>query len=195
MVKTRAWSCDCGTVAAEVTTHPRSAVVCYCRYCRGYARYLSHEAILDLLGGTHFELTVPDQARVTAGKSALKVIRLSHNGPYRWFAGCCGTPFANVLAQSALPYAGIVTSGLNEYEAPGFQYQSFRRLATGEPPAPSGSPVVLGFGIMRRMIAARWRGGHKRSDFFDEAGMPALAPILLSEEERVRLLSDPKSET
>ncbi len=133
---------------------------------------------------------MPDQARVTAGQSALKVIRLSRNGPYRWFAGCCETPFANVLAQSALPYAGIVTIGLKDYETSGFEYRSFRRLATGELPAASGSPVVLGFGIMRRLIATRLRGGHKHSDFFDRAGKPAREPMRLSEEERARFLSD-----
>lgn len=188
MTKTETWRCDCGTVAATVHAGRAGTVVCYCRYCRAFARHLGHGHILDAAGGTRLALSVPDRVRITTGRGALGVLRLSRRGPFRWFASCCNAPFVNIYPNPGIPYASVIAAGLADAADPAVTFRAFRSSALSPVQADRGSALRVGLGIAWRAVNARLRGGHRGSDFFGDDGAPSMPPIRLSRDERARVL-------
>src|SRR5262249_14193468 len=90
--------CECGHVrgvASEVSPSTGCRVVCYSKNCQAFARFLERAAVLDAAGGTDIFQMPPGRMKITAGMHAVRCLRLSNRGIYRWYADCCRTPIGN----------------------------------------------------------------------------------------------------
>ncbi len=172
-------------------------LVCYCDDCQAFAHFLGcADRVLDAHGGTEIFQTSPARLQFTAGVSDLACMRLSPGGLLRWYAGCCRTPIGNTLATRQVPFVGLIHScihaeptGRSRDEVLGpVRARVFTRFATGGRERSGGRAggsvrVILRFA--RLLLAARLRGDHARSPFFDaSSGEPTATPRVLSPEER-----------
>ncbi len=82
-------------------------IVCHCRGCQAYARWLGRLELLDDAGGTDIVQLTPSQLRLETGVDQLDCVRLTDAGALRWHARCCRTPIANSLAQAWAPWLGM----------------------------------------------------------------------------------------
>lgn len=83
-------SCMCGKVKGAVAVSaPTNHVVCYCRDCQAFARFLGQEAILDRHGGTEIVQTNASKVTLSEGMEHLAAIRLTNKGLLRYYAGGC----------------------------------------------------------------------------------------------------------
>lgn len=185
--------CRCGAVegvVTDVTPAACSHVVCYCRDCRVFARFLGGDDIIDAHGGTEVVQFAPSQVRITAGFEQLRSMRLSPKGLLRWYTKCCRTPIGNMIS-AKVPFVGL--PGLCLVERPEAAVGpavgvNGRGAPGGVPPgASAGAPV--GFLLRVSALMLRWwLGGKGRpSAYFDEAGVPRVAPMVLDLDERRRL--------
>jgi hypothetical protein len=194
--------CSCGSVqgvARYVSPKTGNRLVCMCDDCQAYAHHLGRaEHILDRNGGTEvFQLT-PSQLTLTQGREHLRCLRLKEKGLMRWYAGCCNTPLANTLASPRIPFVGVPQPFM-DHEGDGRTREQVLgpllarvqgRFGIGELPADAYQRAPLGL-IVRslRILSAAWiKGRHAPSPFFDAStGEPAVAPVVLSTEQREEL--------
>src|SRR5687767_12724189 len=104
--------CACGTLrgtALAVSPDTGNRVLCYCRDCQAFARFLARPDIMDDKGGTDIFQMAPGRVRITAGADALRCVRLSEKGIHRWYCGECKTPVGNTGGAS-IPFVGLIHS-------------------------------------------------------------------------------------
>lgn len=191
--------CRCGTVrgqVSDVSADDGKRAICYCDDCQIYALHLGREDILDARGGTEALLTTPAQLTLTEGTSALRGVRLSARGPYRWYARCCNTPVGNsltpgipvlILPTAALDLAAI---GKSADDALGrVNTRMWGRFAKGG--VPEGAHAKAPLSLLPRLISHVGRGFIKRlakpSPFFDERGLPRAELQFIDKTEREAL--------
>lgn len=187
--------CGCGTLKGTVDVAPRSGlhVVCYCDDCRAYAHALERPDLLDEHGGTEIFQTAPARLKFTSGFEQARCMRLSDRGMFRWYAGCCNTPIANVMTSPGVPILGLFTALIDTDDTsvlgPITRVQA--RFATGTPPGDAEQTASLATiaRVVRFMIAGRLRGAHKPHPFFVD-GRPAAGPRVLTSAEREALRGD-----
>jgi hypothetical protein len=185
--------CACGTLKGYVS-HPErvNRVVCYCRDCQAFARFLGRAGeILDAHGGTDVIQTIPANVTFTTGQEVLACMRLTEKGLVRWYAKCCNTPIGNTLADFRISFIGLVHSCLesgNQSLDDSFgpvRMWSFTKSANG---AVESHRVAMTAGILRltAMVArARFSGDYKRTPLFlKDTGAPIAIPKILSRSER-----------
>ncbi|HVH46158.1 MAG TPA: DUF6151 family protein [Labilithrix sp.] len=51
----------------------------------------------------------PSEVRITGGAEALRCVRLSEKGMFRWYCGDCKTPVGNTLGPR-VPFLGLIHS-------------------------------------------------------------------------------------
>ncbi|MFZ2237575.1 MAG: DUF6151 family protein, partial [Dokdonella sp.] len=51
------------------------------------------------------------------GEDELACMSLSPNGMLRWYASCCSTPIGNTPRDRNMPYVGVVSACVPEFEA------------------------------------------------------------------------------
>lgn len=185
--------CECGTWQATLAEPQRATrVICYCRDCQAFARFLGQTArALNRYGGTDIVATSPHRLRFIRGIEALRCLSLSEKGLLRWYAGCCNTPLANTPRDPALPYVGIVHDSLAESAAARDAAFGPARIAlntasaTG-PVAATRIATVMGvLKIMRNVLAARLSGKYRENPFFERAsGRPVVVPEVLTPAQR-----------
>jgi hypothetical protein len=131
--------------------------------------------------------TSPDTIHVDTGIGQLAILRLSPNGPLRWYAACCKTPLFNTLSRPGLPFATVMVARLETPDCLGpVIAESFVPQPGGPPKHRNGGRMA--WGIMRRMIASRLSGRWKQTPFFDlETGEPVVPIHLISKEDRAAL--------
>jgi hypothetical protein len=179
--------CGCGALQGTVDVAPRSGlhVVCYCDDCRAYAHALDRSDLLDKNGGTEIFQTAPSRLKFTSGFEQARCLRLS--GMFRWYAGCCNTPIANVMARPGLPILGLASAliEIDDTSVLGPITRVQARFATGSPPADAERTASLATiaRVLRFVVAGRLRGAHKPHPFFID-GRPAASPRVLSGTER-----------
>ena len=85
------FSCQCQKLQGVVLEGGTcSRVLCYCKDCQAFARYLRRQsAMLNDQGGTHIVQVAAHRVRFTRGMEHLAVVRLSPRGLLRWYASCC----------------------------------------------------------------------------------------------------------
>jgi hypothetical protein len=190
-----ALSCTCGTLAGTLRdAGPRTVnhVRCYCDDCQTYAFFLGRpDDVLDASGGTVVLQTTPSRVKLEAGADQLRCVRLGPRGPYRFYAGCCRTPVANVLPDARMPFAGVVRpfvaaddAAIEEVVGP--VRRSVRgRYATG-PVAENTDPDASVGVILRAMsrMAGGWLKGAARPTPFFDGDAPVTEPQLLTRDER-----------
>ncbi|KIC34509.1 DUF6151 family protein [Leisingera sp. ANG-S5] len=188
MAEGLAFSCNCGALRGEVAAQgikTGTRVVCYCADCR--ANELYHGQPDPAPDPVDLFQLAPDTITITQGADHLKALRLGPRGPLRWFASCCGTPFANTLAKPGLPFAGMRSDLFQDKSALGKIRARAFIPAPGKQARTKGGGAMA-WGILSRMITARLSGRWKETPFFDaETGKPVAEPQLISKTERAKL--------
>lgn len=192
--------CRCGAVRGSLAAAAPTAgnhVVCYCRDCQAFAHVLGRaDDVLDACGGTEIVQVSPARVRIDAGADRLSCLRLTPQGPLRWYTSCCNTPIGNTLATGKVPFVGLVCACLDagpdakEAALGAIRGRVFRDSATCDPQSlAAGVPMWrLMLRFVRILLAARWRGDRRRSPFFASDTARAVAePRVVSESERALL--------
>jgi len=192
--------CRCGRmrgVATSVSPSSGLRFVCYCRDCQAFARFLDRADVLDPAGGTDIFHMPPARVKLTAGKDALRCLRLSDK-VLRWYTECCWTPVANTPATSRFPVIGMIHCFM-DHEADGRSRNEvlgpplcriYERSATG--PLPPGAPGPLSARVFARRasrLLGWWvRGLGRPTPFFDDrTKFPLAVPRVLTASERAAL--------
>ncbi len=183
--------CRCGTIKGWVSdTHSANRVVCYCRDCQAFARFLGRESeTLDARGGSDIVQTLPKNVTFTQGADALACMRLTDKGMVRWYAGCCKTPIGNTLENYKISFIGLLHNCL---ETPQRSLEnSFGAVRTianphgaiGEPKPKAAGMAVTIWWFTKIILKARISGDYKRTPFFRD-GRPIANPRVISSAER-----------
>jgi hypothetical protein len=193
--------CRCGNVRGVATNVSSSAgfrVVCYCKDCQTFARFLDRVDVLDEAGGTDIFQMPPGRVRLTAGTAAIRSVRLRHTGILRWYTHCCRTPIGNT-AGPRIPLIGLIHSFM-DHEAGGPSRDEVLgpplcRIYDGSAngPLPPTAPAPPSFRIFARRVSKMfswWLHGLARpSPFFDDrTGAPCSVPRVLTSEELAALV-------
>jgi hypothetical protein len=191
--------CRCGTlrgVAEQASGSTGNRLVCYCDDCQTFARWLEVPGVLDSFGGTEVFQMAPARLKITAGTESLACVRLSPKGLFRFYAGCCRTPVAN-MAGPRIPFVGIAHPFM-DFEADGrprevslgpVEGRVQGRFAIGG--VPPGADAKASFGVVVKVVGimAGWwlKGLGSPSPFFDAStGALRMDPKVLTREERER---------
>jgi len=192
--------CRCGRVrgtAQPVSPRDGLHLVCYCRDCRAFARFLEKADILDAAGGTDIFQMPPARLRFDAGSDVLRCMRLSEKGILRWYTDCCRTPIGNTVGPR-IPIVGVVNSilgdavdGRSRDEVLGRRLcRVHERSAVGPLPPSAPPPPSVRLFVPRAFMMLGWwmRGLARPSPFFDErTGAPRVEPRVLTQDERAAL--------
>ena len=191
-----AFSCACGAVTGvlhEAVPRQVCHLVCYCRDCRAFARYMGVSDRLEPGGGSPLVQVLPARIEINAGAAHIACLRLSARGLHRWYAACCNTPLANTVATSRVPFAGMWRP---LFPDPGVfgpvRTRGFTRMAVpgrGAPARDAGLVTMLA-GLLRRSAAAYAAGTARDSPFFGSGGAPVATPKVLTASERAAIAQD-----
>lgn len=190
MAGAQAFACTCGALRGEVSEAGIKTglrLVCHCADCR--ANELYHGQPDPAPDPVELFQLAPDSITISHGAEHLRAIRLGPRGPLRWYAACCGTPFANTLARPGLPFAGMRADLFQDKTALGkIRARAFiPSTVPGKPPRTKGGGAMA-WGILSRMIASRLSGRWKETPFFDAVtGRPVAEPELISKSRRAAL--------
>lgn len=187
--------CKCGTVKGQLDSiGPHNRVICYCTDCRAFARFLGQTAdVLDEQGGTEIVQVAQQHLHFLQGEDQLAAVRLSDTGMLRWYATCCATPIGNTMANPRAAFIGLIHSCLDQAQMDkdfGTHVAVVNTdTALGEP-----KPKQRGLlGVVARfiwlVISNNLAGGYRKSPLFDAAGVPRVAPRILTAEELASLKS------
>lgn len=183
MTGERTHSCVCGKMHWRIAREaPGTHLVCYCEDCQTAARFLKHQVTrLDSDGGSEIFQTLPAYFEFLEGLEHLAAIRLGPKGLLRWYAGCCGTPIANTLPTSTLPFVGaILPPGADGY---GPIKALVNTVGTASHIKETGV-LAAHLSIVRGILRARLPGGKRTSPFFDTSGTSIVVPRVLNRHER-----------
>jgi len=172
-------SCRCGRVrgvARDVAPSAGFRVVCYCRDCQAFARFLERPDVLDAAGGTDIFQMPIGRVKLTAGTEAVRCLRFSSK-VFRWYTECCRTPIGNT-AGPRFPLIGLIHSFMRDGaggpprdEALGAPLcRIYERTAIGPLPPNAPPPLSLGIIALRgsRMLGWWLRGLGRPHPFFDD---------------------------
>lgn len=191
--------CDCGAVKGTVEAKNLKGyrAICLCDDCQAYAHYLKRSDILDENGGTDVLPTPPSAVKITDGFQNVKALRLSPNGMFRWYAGCCSTPIGNTMKSTTIPYVGMVhrifeKKNSNETLENLFGPVKARlqgQFGKGQLPKGTLKTVSPGFlsRVLKFMALAMIRQQKWPSPFFNKDDSPKVKPYVLTKEERIAL--------
>lgn len=189
--------CECGQVrgvAKDISPEVGTRVVCYCRDCQAFARFLGQPGIVDEHGGTDIFQMPPSLVSITHGAEQLACVRLSDKGLFRWFAACCRTPIGNTVGPR-VPFVGLIHSimrvddvGRPRDEILGKAVVLQTASARGTPPRSSVPAQIWLMARIMLNLAGWWvRGRGYPSPFFEKSGT-ARGPVrVLSPNERKAL--------
>ena len=192
--------CRCGHahgVARKVSPSAGFRLVCYCKDCQAFARFLKRPGVLDAAGGTDIFQMPPGRLRLSVGTDAVRCITFSGN-VLRWYADCCRTPIANTAVSPRFPIVGLIHSFIDheaivrsrdEVLGPPL-CRIYERSAVGT--LPTNGPPPASFWIFGRraakLVSWWWRGLAQPNPFFlDRANAPLSAPRVLTQSEREAL--------
>jgi hypothetical protein len=108
--------CRCGRVrgvAREVSPSAGFRLVCYCKDCQAFARFLERLDVLDAAGGTDIFQMAPGRVTLVSGADVLRCLTFSGT-VLRWYTDCCRTPVANSASSARFPIAGLIHSFMDQ---------------------------------------------------------------------------------
>jgi hypothetical protein len=187
--------CRCGAVrarVAEVSPSTTNHVVCYCKDCRAFARWLDRADVLDEAGGSCIVQVARGRVAFDAGLDQLACVRLSDKGLHRWYAACCRAPFGNTLPR--MPFLGIVDAAFDPADDAERRRRAIPPLvrihtqsATGRLP-PGGAPTLPMLAHITRLMLTWSLRGLGGETFFDpRTGKARVEPRVLTPAERAAL--------
>ena len=196
MTRTAHFSCRCGGVTGLLHDAAPAQVchlVCYCRDCRAFARYMDRMGALEPGGGSSLVQVLPARIEMSSGAQHIGCLRLSPKGLHRWYATCCGSPLANTVGSSRMPLAGMWRPLFADPSIFGpVRVHGFVKSALsgqGAPAKDKGLAFMLG-GLIKRGLGAYMAGTARHSPFFDAAGAPVSVPHVLTGDERRAAYAD-----
>ncbi|HEY2782563.1 MAG TPA: DUF6151 family protein [Steroidobacteraceae bacterium] len=192
--------CRCGVVQGFVENPQRAnRVVCYCKDCQAFARFLGNEdRILDARGGSEIFQVLPKDVTFVQGVESLACLRLTEKGMVRWYAACCRTPIGNTLENFKVSFVGLLHNCLETVDRPLQDFfgpvrtYAYPNGAIGDPkPKASGMATTIWW-FLKTISKARFNGDYKHTPFFRmDTGKPIAAPHVLSHDERSNAMRQP----
>ena len=179
--------CSCGTVqgtASNITVKSGLRMVCYCKSCQAFAKYLNQEdKVLDEFGGTEIFLMPPSDVKFHQGSDQLRCMRVTSKGPYRWYTECCKTPVGNTI-KSSIPFLTVIHNIMEHEAKPEKSLGSIKAHLNGKyargnlPPEKNQTrpPLKTILGLISRLSMWKIKGMNKPSPFFNASGEPTSAP-------------------
>jgi hypothetical protein len=191
--------CRCGALRGKVlgvSTDRGARIVCYCRDCQAFARFLGTPGILDAQGGSDIFQITQSQLRFDSGQDKLACVRLSETGLLRFYASCCRTPIGNTIARARSPYVGVVQPimdpgegrSLDQVLGPVRLYIQTKSATAPVQPDPATPSAWRGYALLIGVIIkGLLRGKHKPSALFGADGKPVVTPEVLAPEQHQSL--------
>jgi hypothetical protein len=184
-METLGFACRCGTLGGEVRDVSPAAythIVCHCADCR--AAY-THLGLADPEKVGILQ-TTQDRISITRGGDRLRVFRHTSRGALRWYAACCDTPLFYTPLKARLVHVGLNTDRLDAPEKVGpVRAEGFVPTADGKTRHKGAARMVTR--VMSRMLERNVSGHWRETPFFAD-GRPAVAPHILTREERAAAL-------
>src|SRR5262245_40659587 len=179
-------------VASGVAPSAGFRLVCYCKDCQAFARFLERPDVLDAAGGTDIFQMPTGRVRFTAGTDAVRCVRFSSK-VLRWYTDCCRTPIGNTAAGPRFPVVGLIHSFMS-HEADGRSRDGvlgpplcglYERSAGSPPPNVPAPPSLRIFALRASRILGWWlRGLGRPTPFFhDHTNAPLSVPRVLTASE------------
>jgi Family of unknown function (DUF6151) len=174
-------SCRCGRVrglASEIAPSAGFRLVCYCKDCQAFARFLAHvpeggapvfrqgyapmqePGVLDAAGGTDIFQMPPAPVKLSAGTDVVRCLSFSGK-VLRWYADCCRTPLANTASSPRFPVVALIHSFMDHAFTDQLAHGRTRNGALGRPlcriyersaiaPLPPDAPAPASFAAFAR---------------------------------------------
>lgn len=181
--------CQCGAFHGHIDVERTYACVsCYCKDCQAFARFLQREnSVLNGKGGTDILATLPASITFDQGEDKLACMSLRPNGLLRWYAHCCNTPICNTPRDRNMPYVGVVSACVPEFDArfgkPTVAINT--ESATGAVESRTLARWLSVLRIIRKVLAAKISGAAKENPFFKPgSSAPIREPHVVTLEER-----------
>ncbi|MCX6123491.1 MAG: DUF6151 family protein [Proteobacteria bacterium] len=187
--------CRCGKftgTAYEVTPSSGNHLLCYCKDCQAFAKFLGRsQDLLDEAGGTEvFQLT-PAQIRISKGLDQIRCIQLTPR-LMRWYTDCCKTPAGNTMPSAKMPFVGVEIS-LFSLEKGDRKFvkafgpileKCFGRYACGHLPPDAKEKATVGIFVRIAwfLLKNRLSGKSKPHPYFHDNGDPIVTPVFLEKE-------------
>jgi hypothetical protein len=195
--------CKCGHVcgvASDVGPHAGFRLVCYCRDCQAFARFLDRPDVLDGAGGTDIFQMPTGRVKLTAGADAVRCLHFSSK-VFRWYTDCCRTPIGNT-AGPRFPVVGLIHSFMGQAADGRFLDEMlgarlcriYQGSATGRLPPDAPAPPSLGLFVLRASRLLGWwlRGLGRPNPFFDDhTNAPLSVPRAIMPSARAKFASEP----
>lgn len=190
--------CTCGKVEGIARSLSRAStnhVVCSCKGCQSYAHYLGRtDDMLDDAGGSNIVQMDPSKFEITKGMEHVVCMRVTPDGPLRWYTSCCKTPLGNTFPRGGLPFIGFLPICLGIKGASDDLVKLVGK-SRGHVNRPGKTPFLdqvgnflMIVGLFCKIMFWRLRGGPSFKPFFDADTMrPMVKPIKISDEERAAL--------
>ncbi|MCY7296764.1 DUF6151 family protein [Alteromonas sp. a30] len=180
--------CQCKKVEGRIlNVSPKDGtrVSCYCKDCQAFAQALhKQDSVLDEFGGTDIYQASPARVKIEKGQEHVSCLRLTEQGLYRWYAGCCNTPIANTLSPDK-PFVGLIHSFIadTDKEAKLGQPQARANLRGATARIPDSMKLPLSerryvWRILSRILWWKLSGQGKPNPFFKD-DKPVVAPKIL----------------
>ncbi|KKC99279.1 DUF6151 family protein [Photobacterium halotolerans] len=182
--------CECGKIQGKAEVPAPSSgnrVVCYCKDCQAFAEQLSPERILTAHRGTAIFQLSPASVQWTNGSEHIRCLRLSPEGLFRWYAGCCKTPIANTL-KPGFPFVGLIEKVISAQDRTEERLGPVRAHAYPQhanPPLPEDIlrnnrvwPMMIR--VLLKILGWKLTGKGRPNPFFDRHSQPMSQPEIVS---------------
>lgn len=190
--------CRCGSVKGVIRgLSPASSnhVLCPCSGCQAYAQFLGRaDDMLDDKGYSNIFQINPANFDITEGLDHVACMRVTPDGPLRWYTSCCNTPLGNSFPRGGVPFLGVLpicTGHKGTSDKVVDMVGPVRAKVNDKARSTAGDKVRTFFMILRlfaKLLAWRMRGGPSWKPFFDKNTMkPIRDPLVLTDEEREAL--------
>lgn len=180
-------SCKCGQVTGVlkgVTPKNGTLCKCYCSDCRAFARHIGAIDTHDEFGGIDVYQTLPGRVHFTSGREHLRALQLSSGALLRFYAGCCGTQFGNMLPNDKIRFMGLPLPCFADQDAreamgPNLMVHKAKEAPNGNAPEQSyGFSTARNRAFMRHLASMLFLA--PRQFPFFENGKPIAEPYVLS---------------
>ncbi len=150
--------------------------------------------MLDENGGSNIFQMNPANFEITTGMEHVACMKVTKEGPLRWFAACCKTPLGNTFPRGGVPFLGVLPICLGHKgtsETVVGLVGPIRAHTNQRGNTPFGEKIGIFFmmmGLLGKIMKWRIAGGRAYKPFFNAETMrPITKPIVISDAEREAL--------